>query len=91
MAAKAWIDRARQAVRETLWTEGEPEVDRILVSGALVARDGNHYRIESGGESLEEIEALGQREKGVCDCGSPLSSREAVQRCRSCGREFRLS
>ena len=88
---RTWIARARDVVRETLWSEGEPEVDRFLVAGAVVVREGLHYRIESGGESWEEIEASARRRIGVCDCGRPLSSRGDVQRCRACGREFRPS
>jgi tRNA(Ile2) C34 agmatinyltransferase TiaS len=88
---KTWISRTREVVRQTLRTHGEPELDRLLVAGAIVAREGSHYRIETGGESWEEIEAIARRESGVCDCGKPLSARGKIYRCRTCGREFRLT
>jgi tRNA(Ile2) C34 agmatinyltransferase TiaS len=81
------MDRAREVAREILSAE-EPEVDRFLVSGAVVTRKGNHYRIESGEEDLESVERLHRRLAGACDCGAPLSSRGEVERCRQCGREF---
>lgn len=83
-----WIERAREIVRETLWFDWEPEVERTLVEGAVVIRDGEHYRIESGDESWEELEALARVSEGVCDCGSPLSDRGHARCCRSCGREY---
>jgi hypothetical protein len=87
---KTWIRRTREVVRQTLRTHGEPEVDRLLVADAIVTREGSHYRIESGGESWDEIEVIARRRSGVCDCGKPLSTRGKVYRCRTCGREFRL-
>jgi hypothetical protein len=78
-------------VRQTLGAHAEPEVDCWLVAGAIVAKDGSHYRIESGDESWDEIEALARRQSGVCDCGKPLSSRGEIYLCRTCGREFQLA
>jgi hypothetical protein len=48
----------------------EPETERMLVSGALVVREGNHYRIVSGAESPDELEASARRQQGRCDCGA---------------------
>lgn len=73
----------------TLGDADEPEVERILVADAVVAREGNHYRIVSGGESLQELETSQSRSPGACDCGGPLSSFFERQRCRACGREYR--
>ena len=86
-----WLERARRVVRATLGGEAEGDLERLLVSGALVTRDGDHYRVEQGAEASEELEALERRQSGVCDCGNPLSSRGSVYCCRACGREFRLS
>ncbi len=85
-----WLERARRVVRATLGGE-EGDLERLLVSGALVTRDGDHYRVEQGAEASEELEAIERRRSGVCDCGNPLSSRGSVHSCRACGREFRLS
>ncbi len=86
-----WLERARRVVRATLGGEAEGDLDRLLVSGALVTREGDHYRVEQGAEEWEELEAIDRRRAGVCDCGSPLSSRGSLHSCRACGREFRLS
>lgn len=66
----------------------EPETERLLVNGALVVRDGEHYRIESGAESAAELEATARREQSRCDCGAFLFRIGDRQRCRSCGREY---
>jgi hypothetical protein len=68
----------------------EPEVDRLMVGGALVQRCGEHFRIERGGESCEELEAQAQRLQGRCDCGAMLCRIENRARCPKCSREFRL-
>ena len=86
MAARARIE----VVPDTLWLEPESEVERLMVSGALVIRTGEHYRIAMGEESAEELETLARRREGTCDCGNPLSARGSVLRCRACGREFSL-
>ncbi len=92
MAAPIWIQRARQAAWEAFQAvEVSPEIERLLVSGAVVAREGDHYRIESGDEDAKELEHVHHRAAGLCDCGRPLSSRDTVHRCRACGREFRLA
>jgi hypothetical protein len=85
------LERARRAVRATLGAEIEGDLERLLVSGALITRDGDHYRVEQGGEEWEELEALARHRAGLCDCGNPLSPRGSLHRCRACGREFHLA
>lgn len=71
--------------------EGEtgPEIERLLVAGAVVVREGEHFRIESGEDAWSELEAHARRLEGLCDCGAVLSARGARAHCRSCGREYR--
>jgi len=80
--------QARAIVSRTLGQD-DPEVDLMLVSGALVAREGNHYRIELDLEGDLELESLALRAEALCDCGGLLSSCGPRLLCRSCGREFR--
>jgi len=68
---------ASQIVSETLDEQDACEVERMMVGDAVVVREGNHYRIESGSDNPEEPEVS-------CDCGEPLSS----GRCRVCGRRY---
>lgn len=89
MSFRSITEKARQIVAQTLTSEGEAEVSRMLVAGAIVSREGEHYRIESGGDSWRELEAHAQRLAGRCDCGALLSTEGERSRCRSCGREFR--
>ncbi len=87
-----WLSqRAREIVSEALQSEieAELEVERMLVAGAVVVREGEHYRIESGDDTWSELEARSRRLEGLCDCGSLLSSDGVRARCRSCGREYR--
>jgi hypothetical protein len=79
--------RARDAVLQTLLAE-DPEVERLLVSGALVQRDGEHFWIESGGDEWADLEAQALRHDGLCDCGALLSSRGTRLVCRTCCREY---
>lgn len=84
-----WLSRrARQIVTETLLQEADGEVDRLLVAGAVVVRDGEHFRIESGDDSWTELEAHARRLQGLCDCGAVLSVKANRAHCRSCGREY---
>jgi len=69
----------------------DPEVDRLMIGGALVQRTGSHFRIERGGESCEELEAQAMRLQGRCDCGSSLCQAGNRVRCPKCGREFSLN
>jgi len=87
-----WLSRrAREIVSETLVREAEPELEfeRLLVAGAVVVREGEHYRIESGEDAWSELEARARRLEGLCDCGALLSSHGGRAHCRSCGREYR--
>ena len=84
-----WLTRrARQIVTESLLTDTETDIDRLLVAGAVVVRDGEHFRIESGDESWGELEARAKRLSGLCDCGAVLSVKNTRAHCRSCGREY---
>lgn len=89
MTLRSLTERARQIVSQTLTSESDGEVSRILVADAVVEREGNHYRIESGGDSWSDLEAQARRMDGSCDCGALLSTEGDRARCRSCGREFR--
>ena len=91
MTFRSIADRAREIVTHTLGTEEAPEVDRLLVAGALVSRDGSHYRIESGGETAEDLAAIADQSSGRCDCGGLLSAIDTRSHCRSCGREYEVA
>ena len=80
---------ASDIVRQTLDAEPTPEIERLLVAGAVVVREGEHFRIESGDDAWAELEARAKRLEGLCDCGAVLSARGARAHCRSCGREYR--
>ena len=90
MTLRSFAERARQIVSQTLFAEGDPEVERLLVGDAVVAREGEHYRIESGDDSWVELEAHARRLEGLCDCGALLSTLGERSHCRTCGREFRV-
>jgi hypothetical protein len=81
--------RALDVLRETLAEAAEPECTRLLVSDAVVVREGNHFRIEAGAGDGAELEAIRLRLAGRCDCGAPLSRRGERMLCRTCCREFR--
>jgi hypothetical protein len=68
----------------------DSELDQLLVCGALVVREGSHYRLESGLESWDELQAAARRLEGICDCGAPLSRRGDAAICRTCCREFQV-
>ncbi len=88
MTLRTLKERARAIVHRTLMGGDDPETERTLVSGAVVARDGDHFRIHSGEESEADLDGIARREHGLCDCGELLSTRGDRARCRSCGREF---
>ena len=67
----------------------ECELEQLLICGALVIRNGAHYRIEGGVESWEELSAIAERLEGRCDCGALLSERAGLKVCRTCCREYR--
>jgi len=87
-----WLTRrAAEIVSDAVLGDGEADLDRLLVSGAVVVREGDHFRIESGDESWSELEASARRLQGLCDCGALLSLKGARAHCRSCGREYLAS
>lgn len=90
MTLRSLRERARAIVQQTLLSDTDPEVDRTLVAGAIVARDRDHFRIERGAESPEDLERVALLAQGMCDCGGLLSTRAELAHCRSCGREFDL-
>ena len=60
-----WLSRrAREIVAEHARHEAESELERLLVAGAVVVRDGEHYRIESGDDAWSELEARARRLRG---------------------------
>jgi hypothetical protein len=90
MTLRSFSQRARSLVVRTISEAAEPEVERLLVAGALIAREGEHYRIETGSPDWQELEAAAPHLHGACDCGAVLSLSDGRQRCRTCGREYRL-
>ena len=66
----------------------ESELELLLVCGALVVREGSHYRVESGLESLEQLQAKARLLEGICECGALLSRRGDTAVCRTCCREY---
>lgn len=63
-----WLHRrVREIVDECVAESADPEFERLLVGDAVVSREGDHYRIEQGGESWEELERLA-RELGSGPC-----------------------
>jgi hypothetical protein len=66
--------------------DAEAEVDRLLVEGVTIERDGDHYRIASAVESWDELEALARRSVGRCICGTPLSQVDDKAYCRRCDK-----
>ncbi|HXZ86805.1 MAG TPA: hypothetical protein VEI82_15085 [Myxococcota bacterium] len=87
-----WLSRrAAEIVTGAVLGDADGDVDRLLVSGAVVVREGEHFRIESGEESWNELEAQARRLQGLCDCGAVLSQKGARAHCRSCGREYLAS
>ena len=90
MTLRSFAERARRIVTETLFAEADPEVDRLLIGDAVIGKDDDHYRIESGGEAWEELASQARRQEGLCDCGGLLSTQGDRSHCRTCGREFRV-
>ncbi len=87
-----WLSRrAREILAEAALHEPEAEIDRMLVAGAVVVRDGAHFRIESGDDTWTELEAHARRLQGLCDCGAVLSVNTKRAHCRACGREYAVS
>jgi len=64
--------------------DADAEVDRLLVAGVTVERDGDHYRIVDTVESRAELEALARRSAGLCICGTTLSEVDGKAYCRRC-------
>ena len=84
-----WLSRrAAEIVTDAVLGDVDSDVDRLLVSGAVVVREGEHFRIESGDESWSELEAHARRLQGLCDCGAVLSQKGQRAHCRSCGRDY---
>ena len=79
-----------RAIAQSLEGVLDHELEQMMVCGALVSCEENHYRIESGDETWEELEAFSRLQEGRCDCGSLLSSVGDRHSCRSCGREYRF-
>jgi hypothetical protein len=80
-----WLHRrVREIVDDELGDDPGHEVERLLVGDAVVAREGDHYRIERGGETWEELERLA-RELGCARCGTLLDREGAVIVCPGCG------
>lgn len=63
-----WLHRrVREIVDDSIDDAADPEFERLLVGDAVVSREGDHYRIEQGGETWEELERLA-REAGSQPC-----------------------
>ena len=80
---------AQRVVSGILDDVEEGDMERVSVAEAIVSRDGDHYRIESGGDEWSDLTAAAERAAGRCDCGKSLSRRAQRWHCRTCGREYR--
>ena len=89
MAKGALASWAEAIVARVLFDEQPSDLDRMLIDDAVVVRDGDHFRIETGGDSWEQLEAEAQHLEGRCDCGELLSFSGSRSRCRTCGRDYR--
>ncbi len=98
MKFPSWLSLSRKTkkfITETMAHQAfmdfdHPDIDRVLIAGAVVTRDQGHWSIESGAETDEDLAQMAQRILGHCDCGAPLSNRDTRFECRSCGREYRI-
>jgi hypothetical protein len=60
-----WLHRrVREISDDVLRDDADAEFERLLVGDAVVTREGNHYRIESGDESWAELERLAEQASG---------------------------
>ncbi len=89
MKIQTLTGRALSVLGETLAETAEPECTRLLISDAVVVQEGTHFAIEVGAGDSAELEAIGLRLEGRCDCGAPLSRRGEHLLCRTCSREYR--
>jgi hypothetical protein len=51
--------------------DGDAEFEQQHVGDAVVTRQGDHYRIESGGESWAELERLAEQIAGKSAAAAP--------------------
>jgi len=80
-----WLHRrVREIVDHQLSEDADPEIERLLVGGAIVTREGDHYRIERGGETWEELERLARASWSCPGCGTALASARDPDRCPRC-------
>ncbi len=89
MADRSLEILTEQIVVNTLLDDDESELEHMMIGEALVVRDGNHYRIESGAESSDDLKAAVEHLQGRCDCGALLSFLDDQSLCRTCGRQYR--
>ncbi len=89
MADRSIEQRTEQIVVNTLLDDDESELEHMMIGEALVVRDGSHYRIESGAESSDDLQAAVEHLQGRCDCGALLSFLGDQSLCRTCGRQYR--
>ena len=75
---------AEQIALHVVESLGEHELERTYLCGAVVERQGEHFRICAGEETEGELRrhALGLR--GACGCGAPLSMSFRRRFCRRC-------
>jgi hypothetical protein len=58
--AARWVSRRAETALER---SGEVEVERLLVAGAVVQRQGDHYWIVKGGETWEDLQRVEQHHR----------------------------
>jgi hypothetical protein len=79
-----WLHRrVREIVDQATEEDADRDFERLLVGDAVVAREGDHYRIERGGDTWEELERLALDPTTCPLCGGPRGSGAAG--CPRCG------
>ena len=61
MSRPSMAQHAEQALVAELGFAEPEDLERMLIGDALVVREGNHYWIESGGDTWEELEVQAQQ------------------------------
>jgi hypothetical protein len=81
-----WLHRrAREIVDQATAEDADRDFERLLVGDAVVAREGDHYRIERGGETWEELERLARSPAACAACGRPWGGDGEPAACPRCG------
>jgi len=81
-----WLHRrVREIVDEATAEDPDRDVERLLVGDAVVTRVGDHYRIERGGDSWEELERLAVELRTCPACHELVGGTSEAPSCARCG------